>query len=393
MRGLVVGDLLDLDLLNNQAVFFSIFLQFVTHRPNNALYLTLEQGLQMANANVLRGCCCAIDNTAVSCQYRGVVLDKASSLIFKNGDNMCIVLPILFCALSIVEIDEHVSEALVQSIVNSSIVLTFLLLMSLLLLLLGLLVLLLLSTIVVSLVVLSWLSMLTISLLLATCSLAGLMACVLGSARKPVLNRSGFCWRPLMMLFFDLFTNIIFIAFFRTIDALFFRVFIILTLLFALFVISFTYAYVFSSCWLGLPCGTFRPRRVLMLLLLGTLVHLLLIRLPLLLVNKFMHRHNFLIVIIGGTLRVLGLVVMWVVPLRLIYGLLFHILLRFTRCGGSFFFCQAEAVGAMAAPAFVACLLLLLLLLLLDISRLRFCLFWHANFIIPAFYYNRMSEH
>lgn len=191
-----------------------------------------------------------------------------------------------------------------------------------------------------------------------------------------------------MMLFLNLFADVILVAFLGSIDALFFSV-LIFALFFSFLVISLAYAHVFGGSWLRLTCGTFRAQRML----LASLSHLLLIGLPLLLVDQLVHRDDFGKVC--ATRRVLVLEVRRRrCPLRLINGLLLNILLAHGRLGCLLRLCKSSfrcnertiilllvnksIVRPMAVPTLMAWLLL-------NVSCLRLGLFWRVAVISATF--------
>ena len=104
-------------------------MQLITHSPNNALNLALKQVLQLANADVAAGRITTVRRIHRKTGTPGLVLE--------NSHNIGIVFAVLLCSFTVVQVDEHVSKALVQSVVNSSIgLLAARLLLGLLLLLL-----------------------------------------------------------------------------------------------------------------------------------------------------------------------------------------------------------------------------------------------------------------
>lgn len=123
MRGL---DSLLFNFFNYQTVFLRVFLQLIAYSAHNTLNLALEQLLKLNDADVGVGRR-ALYTTV--CRCCGSI---APSLIFEHGRDMSVVLAILLSTLTVVQVDEHVSQELVQSVVDGGIIGIFLLLLLLL---------------------------------------------------------------------------------------------------------------------------------------------------------------------------------------------------------------------------------------------------------------------
>lgn len=107
-------------------------MQLITHSPNNALNLALKQVLQLANADVV-----ACANGRITTVRRIHRKTSTPGLVLENSYDIGIVFAVLLRSFTVVQVDEHVSKALVQSVVNSSVgLLAARLLLGLLLLLL-----------------------------------------------------------------------------------------------------------------------------------------------------------------------------------------------------------------------------------------------------------------
>ena len=107
--------------LLHQLVLFSILLKLVANSAHNVLNLGLKELLKRADS----------DRRIL------VIFFLNLFLIVENGDNLSVVVAILVRRLPIVEIDQHISQVLVQPILDGvvSVVLLLLLLVALLLLL------------------------------------------------------------------------------------------------------------------------------------------------------------------------------------------------------------------------------------------------------------------
>ena len=86
------------DLLD-QRIFLGILLQFVPDCPNDIFNLIGEQILQRIDRN--------------RCLLIVELLELL--LLIQNCDHMSIVISVFFGSLAVVQIDEHVSQVLVQS--------------------------------------------------------------------------------------------------------------------------------------------------------------------------------------------------------------------------------------------------------------------------------------
>lgn len=91
-------------------------MQLITHSPNNALNLALKQVLQLANADVVTSGAGRI--TSVRRIHRKT---GTPGLVLENSHDIGIVFAVLLRSFTVVQVDEHVSKALVQSVVNSSV--------------------------------------------------------------------------------------------------------------------------------------------------------------------------------------------------------------------------------------------------------------------------------
>mmetsp|Transcript_47994 Transcript_47994/g.63534 ORF Transcript_47994/g.63534 Transcript_47994/m.63534 type:complete len:425 (+) Transcript_47994:2203-3477(+) len=246
-----------------------------------------------------------------------------SALLVQSRHDMRVVLAVLLRALSIVEVNQHVRQTLVQSIFDLVIVLlclTALLLVALSVLLIvllggGLRVLSSVAVVLLLLVlVLSTLCSMGLPLVILGVAIGGLLV-PLGLSRLVLVcgTRLTIMRRvcrlsvlsPLVMLFFDLFTDIIFVAFLWAVDALLFSV-LILALFFAFFIVGFARAHVFSdnrSARLRLPGaldgGSLRSLRLLLLVVLA-----------LILIDQVVHRHHWLLTVWLLALMVLAFMVL-----------------------------------------------------------------------------------
>ncbi len=91
-----------LDLIH-QVVFLCVFLQFVTDSADNVLNLGLEQLLERVDRDV----------------GRLLLIALLKLLLFvQDLDDLSVVVTILLSVLAIVKIDQHVGQALVQSILH-----------------------------------------------------------------------------------------------------------------------------------------------------------------------------------------------------------------------------------------------------------------------------------
>ena len=105
--------------LLHQLVLFSILLKLVANSAHNILNLGLKELLKRADS----------DRRIL------VIFFLNLFLIVENGDNLSVVVAILVRRLPIVEIDQHVSQVLVQPILDGVVGVVLLLLVALLLLL------------------------------------------------------------------------------------------------------------------------------------------------------------------------------------------------------------------------------------------------------------------
>ena len=253
----------------DKIILFGVFLELVSHSAHNVLDLALKelaQGLVVDVELVL-------------------ILLLNLLLVIKDSHDLSVVVSVLFSALTIVQIDQHVSQELVQSsldvvglgllillpLLRMTLVLVLLVLLLLLLRLvaaLSLAVLLLLAVMLValgpSIVLVSHVSLILI-ILLAT--ILGLLIILLLAilprllsleatwvSRLAVMGTVLALWgdRPLLVL--DLVADLVFLVFFGAIDALLLFSVFFFALLFTLFIIGFG-AHVFSL-WLRLARAT-----------------------------------------------------------------------------------------------------------------------------------------
>ena len=91
-------------------------MQLITHSPNNALNLVLKQVLQLANADEA-----AIGAGRITSVRRIHRKTGTPGLVLENSHDIRIVFAVLLRSLTVVQVDEHVSKALVQSVINSSV--------------------------------------------------------------------------------------------------------------------------------------------------------------------------------------------------------------------------------------------------------------------------------
>ena len=105
--------------LLHQLVLFSILLKLVANSAHNILNLGLKELLKRADS----------DRRIL------VIFFLNLFLIVENGDNLSVVVAILVRRLPIVEIDQHISQVLVQPILDGVVGVVLLLLVALLLLL------------------------------------------------------------------------------------------------------------------------------------------------------------------------------------------------------------------------------------------------------------------
>lgn len=98
---LSISDGLSLD-FHDQVVFLGIFLKLVADRAHDTFNLVREELLERVDGD---GALLVVDLLKLL-------------LVVQDGDHMGIVLPVLLRALSIVQINQHVRQVLVQSILN-----------------------------------------------------------------------------------------------------------------------------------------------------------------------------------------------------------------------------------------------------------------------------------
>ena len=296
-----------LDLLVDQVVFLGIFLQFVAHCSHDAINLVLKQVLQLADADVVARLAANVLSISRQAGTPGLVL--------QNRHNVGVVLTVLLRPFAIVKVDEHIGEALVQSVVNGGVGLLaarLLLWLGLLLLTVGMLLLRVRVLLGISLPVvlrlllrLLWLllSLMLLLVLLEALSVTGLALVTIGARLTVLIVRIG-CGllSPGLVLVLNLRADVLIML--VAIESLFFRVLVIflITLVLALFIVSLTR---FSGDWLRLASASRRPRARSWVLSLRAVMILVMRCLLLLLVDHVVHSHYLRL-----TLRVLTLVIL-----------------------------------------------------------------------------------
>ena len=291
-----------LDLLVDQVVFFGIFLQLVAHRTHDAIDFVFKQVLKLADADVVARLAAIV--RSISSQA------STPSLVLQDCHNVGVVFTVFFRPLSIVKVDEHISEALVQSVVNSGVSLLtarLLLWLGLLLLTVGMFSLLLsmlllrvrvllgssLPVVLRLLLRLLWLllSLMLLLVLLEALSMTRLALVTIGARLTILVVRIG-CGllSPGLVLVLNLRADVLIML--VAIESLFFRVLVIflITLVLALFIVSFAR---FSGDWLRLASASRRPRARSWVLRLRAVMILVMRFLLLLLVDHIVHGHYF----------------------------------------------------------------------------------------------------
>ena len=321
MEGLVaVGRVEGLcGLFDDKVVFLGILLQLVAHSAHNALNLVLEQVLQLIYVNVWL-----------------VLIEVVAALLVQRRDDVGVILAVLLRALPVVQVYQHVRQALVQSVLDSVVILLGLASLLLLLVTMGLVLLLLIVLLLLLLLLLRVLVRCIVVVLLVVVLVLGALGWVLLTlivllvglgwllvalllVWLPLILALGCTWltivrlvrclsvlSPLTMLFFNFFTDIILVAFFGPVDALLFSV-LVFALFFSLFIVCFTNAHVFRCSRLGLTSSLSSRSCCLSALRL-----LLFVVLAFFLINEVVHSNHrllskhFLSILMVLTLLVLG---------------------------------------------------------------------------------------
>ena len=284
--------------LHDQAVLLCIFLEFVAHSANNAFDFGLEKLLERADR----------DRRRLSVR----LLDPL--LVVQDRHDLGVVVPVLFRVFAVVEVDQHVGQVLVQSVLDRLSVLLGLVALRLLLLLrrvlaLGMGVVMLgrlrlvgsVSSVVV--VVARPIGLVAVKVLRAIGAILrpvgarGALSVAVTRVTLAVLGGGGLTWLAPLLFVFNLVADVVFIAFFVAIETFFFRVFFLAFFLAFLVIGLSTHVLLLDSL---------RHLLLVLLLLLLHLGFLLLTRIPFLLVNQVVHRDHWLLAIILSSISKLS---------------------------------------------------------------------------------------